>query len=222
MPTKRTSFVELGYAKPEPNRIRRQGIPEAIYCPGKKLEHIIEIFRVLSSGPGPVLATRATPVVAKALLHEFKSARYYADAAMVVQSPIKRRTARGVFVLSAGTADQPVAEEAAITAEALGCPVGRLFDVGVAGIHRLLRYRKRLKSASVVVVCAGMEGALPSVVGGLVACPVIAVPTSVGYGANLGGISALLSMMNSCSPNISVVNIDDGFGAGVIASLIAR
>lgn len=221
-PTVRRSFDELGFAKPEPYRIHRQGIPEAIYCPGKKRRHILEIFRSLSAGPGPVLATRADPEVARAIVSEFPAARYYADAALVVQSPLKRKTRRQVLILSAGTADLPVAEEAAITAEALGCPVNRLYDVGVAALHRLLRYRKRLKEASVVVVCAGMEGALPSVVGGLVSCPVIAVPTSVGYGANLGGISALLGMLNSCAPNVTVVNIDDGFGAGVLSSLIAR
>ncbi len=216
------SFDDLGYARTEPHRIRRQGIPEAIYCPGKKLTQIVGIFRSLSKGPGPVLATRVTPEVGQTLVKEFKKARYYADARMVVLAPQKKKTTRSVLVLSAGTADMSVAEEAAITAEALGTPVGRLYDVGVAGIHRLLRYRRRLQRASVVIVCAGMEGALPSVVGGLVSCPVIAVPTSVGYGAHLQGISALLGMLNSCAPNVTVVNIDDGFGAGVVSSLIAR
>jgi pyridinium-3,5-biscarboxylic acid mononucleotide synthase len=216
------SFEELGFAKGEPNRIKRQGFPEAIYCPGKKLSHILSIFESLSSGPGPVLATRAEPEVAKAITARFPDSRYYSDARIVVWGPKKKRSRHSVFVLTAGTSDLPVAEEAAITAEALGFPIYRLYDVGVAGIHRLLKFRRRLKEAKVVVVCAGMEGTLPSVVGGLVSCPVIAVPTSVGYGAHLNGMAPLLAMLNSCAPNVSVVNIDDGFGAGVIASLIAK
>lgn len=215
-------FTDLGFARPEPHRISHQGIPEAIYCPGKKVTHILSIFQTLSEGPGPILATRVDPAVAQELARRFPKSRYYEDARMVVMSPARRRTASPVLVLSAGTADLPVAEEAAITAEALGASTQRIYDVGVAGIHRLLRYRRRFKKAGSIVVCAGMEGALPSVVGGLASCPVIAVPTSVGYGANLGGITALLGMLNSCAPNVTVVNIDDGFGAGVVASLIAR
>ncbi len=216
------TFEDLGFAKGEPHRITRQGFPEAIFCPGKKTEHILSIFGVLAQGPGPVLATRATPQVARALLKHYPKARYYPEARLVVMNPKKVRMKTKVFVLTAGTADLPVAEEAAITAEALGCRIERLFDVGVAGIHRLLKFRKRLKEAGVAIVCAGMDGALPSVVGGLVSCPVVAVPTSIGYGAHFKGLAPLLTMLNSCAANVSVVNIDNGFGAGVIASLIAK
>jgi NCAIR mutase (PurE)-related protein len=160
--------------------------------------------------------------VAQALLVEFPGARYDEAARLVVAKAIPRRRGKPLFVLTAGTADLPVAEEAALTAEALGRHVHRLYDVGVAGLHRLMVHEKNLSKAAAVIVCAGMEGALASVVGGLVGCPVIAVPTSVGYGAHFNGIAPLLTMLNSCASNVSVVNIDNGFGAGVVASLIVK
>ena len=219
---KPSAFEDLGFARTEPHRIKRQGIPEAVYCPGKTRPQIVKIFASLLKGPGPVLATRADDATARALLKEFPEARYYDPARLVVAKPVRRRGGGNVCVLTGGTADLPVAEEAAITAEALGRPVTRIFDVGVAGIHRLLAQRRFYSKAAAVIVCAGMEGALASVVGGLVRCPVIAVPTSVGYGAHLGGFAPLLTMLNSCASNVSVVNIDNGFGAGVIASLISK
>jgi NCAIR mutase (PurE)-related protein len=155
------------------------------------------------------------------VLAEFPSAKYHETARLAIANPIVAKRGKPVCILTGGTADMPVAEEAAIIAESLGCRVQRLYDVGVAGIHRLMAHKNRWAKASVAVVCAGMEGALASVVGGLVSCPVIAVPTSVGYGSNFSGVTPLLSMLNSCAANVSVVNIDNGFGAGVIASLIA-
>ena len=218
---KRSTFEDLGFAKTEPQRIRRQGFPEAIYCPGKTESQIIKIFASLLKGPGPVLATRIDSKSARSLLRDYPGAKYSETARLVVAKPLKR-VGRTVCVLSAGTADQAVAEEAALVAESLGRPVRRIYDVGVAGLHRLMAHRRLLSKSSVIIVCAGMEGALASVVGGLVSCPVIAVPTAIGYGAHLKGIAPLLTMMNSCAPNVSVVNIDNGFGAGVIASLISK
>lgn len=220
MKKNRPSFRELGFAKTEPGRGARQGFPEAIYCPGKTPEQIASIFESLSRGPGPVIATRIEAGAAQRLTARFPKAVHHAGARMVVCKPAKQSGAR-VLVVSAGTADLPVAEEAAATAEALGRPVERLWDVGVAGIHRLMAHQHLLRRAGAVIVCAGMEGALPSVVGGLARCPVIAVPTSVGYGSHFGGLAPLFTMLNSCAANVSVVNIDNGFGAGVIASLIA-
>jgi hypothetical protein len=216
------SFEDLGFAKGEPHRMTRQGFPEAIYCPGKTLPQILKIFASLSKGPGPVLATRATPEIAAALRQEFPKAIYHPEARMVVWGSKAVEVQTQVLVITAGTADQPVAEEAAVTAEALGRQVTRMYDVGVAGLHRLMSHRIQLETADVAIVCAGMEGALASVVGGIVRCPVVAVPTSVGYGAHFQGLAPLLTMLNSCAANVSVVNIDNGFGAGVIASLIAR
>jgi len=200
----------------------RQGFPEAIYCPGKTDAQILSIFENLLEGPGPVIATRITPETAKALVMKFPTSRHYSTARLVIAKPVKKKTGKRVGVVTGGTADLPVAEEAAITAESLGRDVMRLYDVGVAGIHRLMAHQPELSKAGVVIVCAGMEGALASVVGGLVACPVIAVPTSVGYGAHFEGLAPLLTMMNSCASNVSVVNIDNGFSAGVVASLITK
>jgi len=216
------TFTELRFAKTEPHRINRQGFPEAIYGPGKTPDQVIKIFASLSKGPGPVIATRLEKSTAEQLVREFPGARYYEEARLVVARPVKRRAGRCVCVLTAGTADLPVAEEAAITAQSLGCPVERIYDVGVAGIHRLIAHENQFSKACVLIVCAGMEGALASVVGGLVSCPVIAVPTSVGYGAHFQGLAPLLTMLNSCAANVSVVNIDNGFGAGVIASLMSK
>lgn len=218
---KQPRFEELGFAKPEPHRIHRQGFPEAIFCPGKKPDHILRIFGSLLKGPGPVLATRIEPEVAEQLVIRHPSSRYHPVARIVVAKPRPHKSGR-VLVITAGTADLPVAEEAAVTATALGAKVERIFDVGVSGLHRLMAHQKQLSGAKAIIVCAGMEGALPSVVGGLASCPVIAVPTSIGYGANLGGVAALLTMLNSCASNVSVVNIDNGFSAGVTASLVAR
>jgi NCAIR mutase (PurE)-related protein len=207
----------------EPGRYARQGFPEAIYAPGKTDKQIVEIARELSKGLGPVMVTRAEPAQARALKKYFKASSYFSLARIVlVNSAIKARSSRYVCVVTAGTTDIPVAEEAAVTAEIMGCRVELVYDVGVAGVHRLLAHSPVLEKASCVVVCAGMEGALASVVGGLVKCPVVGVPTSVGYGASFGGVSALLSMLNSCAANVSAVNIDDGFGAGIIANLVAN
>lgn len=208
----------------EPHRYERQGFPEAIYAPGKTAAQIIAIARELVKGAGPVIVTRLDAKTFAAVRKRFPKARYNAPGRIAV---IKELAHGGkpagkpyICVVTAGTTDISVAEEAAVTAESLGTPVVRIFDVGVAGVHRLLRHGDVLLGASCIVVCAGMEGALASVVGGMARCPVIGVPTSVGYGASFGGVSALLSMLNSCAANVSAVNIDDGFGAGVIASLI--
>ena len=218
----RHSIVDLKFARVDTGRYHRQGFPEAIFCPGKSIEHILQIFAKLVKTRMPTLATRATPEVAEAILAQFPAANYFSAARLVVANPMKKRAAKPVLVIAAGTADLPVAEEAAVTLETLGRRINRLFDVGVAGLHRLLAHEALLRRAQAAVVCAGMDGALPSVVGGLVSCPVIAVPTSVGYGAHLNGIASLLTMLNSCAANVTVVNIDNGFGAGVVASLIGR
>lgn len=207
----------------EPGRFHRQGFPEAVYAPGKTVEQLIDITRALLSGSGPVIITRADESVFKKLKRHFPKASYERAARIIVvrRLPIPR-SGPFVAVVTAGTTDIPVAEEAAVTVEVMGNRVVRIFDVGVAGVHRLLAHQDTLSRATCVVVCAGMEGALASVVGGVVSCPVIGVPTSVGYGASFGGIAALLAMLNSCAANVSVVNIDDGFGAGVIAHLMNR
>ncbi|MDI6756477.1 MAG: nickel pincer cofactor biosynthesis protein LarB [Endomicrobiia bacterium] len=224
------------FACPDVKRFQRQGIPEAIYCPGKTVEQIVAIARALTSPSGhrgPALLTRADEKIFRAVRRNFPSARFHKIARLITISPANfrggRRAGRAekiasayVCVVTAGTTDIPVAEEAAVTAEALGVRVERLYDVGVAGVHRVIERREIIENAAAVVVCAGMEGALPSVVGGLARSIVIGVPTSVGYGANFGGVAALLAMLNSCAPNVATVNIDDGFGAGVIASLIIR
>jgi pyridinium-3,5-biscarboxylic acid mononucleotide synthase len=215
-------FKDLDFAKVEPRRYTRQGFPEAIYCPGKTIDQIVPIFESLLKGGAPVIATRATADVSEVLLDHFKEATHHPIARLVTANSIAKKSGRPVLVICAGTADLPVAEEAAVTLETLGRRVTRLFDVGVSGIHRLMAHEPLLRRAAVAVVCAGMEGALPSVVGGLAACPVIAVPTSVGYGTSFQGVTALLGMLNSCAANVSAVNIDNGFGAGVIASLISK
>jgi hypothetical protein len=217
-------FEDLGFATLDSHRALRRGFPEAVYCPGKTDAQVAAIVERLSKNHRTVLATRARPGtgkavaarVGKAKVHEFPVARMLVIGTM--PTPRKGRIA----VLTAGTSDLPVAEEAAITAEAMGHRVDRVFDVGVAGVHRLLDKRKRLDRATVIVVVAGMEGALPSVVSGLVDVPVVAVPTSVGYGASFDGLAALLGMMNACSPGVAVVNIDNGFGAGYLAAMLDR
>ena len=208
----------------EAGRFKRQGFPEAIYSPGKTLEQILKISAELLKGDGPVIITRAEKKLYSGVKRKYKSARYFSPAGIILLKAVRSDigNSKYICVVTAGTTDIPVAEEAAVTAEILGNKVERIYDVGVAGVHRVLKYSQKLCNASCVVVCAGMEGALPSVVGGLVGCPVIGVPTSVGYGVAFKGVSALLSMLNSCAPNVSVVNIDDGFGAGIIASLINK
>ena len=211
------------FARIDHHRALRQGYPEVIFGEGKTAEQVVTIAERLAEHGGGMLATRLSPDVADRLLARFPTIEYsrLARAAWLPAREPSRREARGtVLVVSAGTSDLPVAEEAGITARALGNPVETLTDVGVAGLHRLLSESGALRRAAVVIVVAGMEGALPSVVGGLVGVPVIAVPTSVGYGASFGGIAALLGMLNSCAAGVTVVNIDNGFGAGFAASRI--
>lgn len=217
-------YEDLGHTRVDHHRSLRSGLPEVIYAAGKTPEQTVAIFASLANSGVDVLATRADAATASALLAQNPSAVHNTAArtvALTQTEPTGQRMGH-IAVVCAGTSDLPVAEEAAVTAETFHAQVTRLYDVGVAGIHRLLSVREQLAAADVVIVCAGMEGALPSVVGGLVGVPVIAVPTSVGYGASFGGASALLGMLNSCSPNVTVVNIDNGFGAAYTAVLIAR
>jgi len=216
-------FEDLGFAKLDHHRALRQGMPEVILAEGKTPRQTAEIFSRLAAHGGNVLATRATEEQYRAVAAKVREAEYRPLARAIVLKRDRKRYGKGVIVVvSAGTSDIPVAEEAVVTAETMGNTVQHIYDVGVAGIHRLLAHRGALTKARVIIVCAGMEGALPSVVGGLVGVPVIAVPTSVGYGAAFEGLAALLGMMNSCASNVSVVNIDNGFGAGYVASLINR
>ena len=218
---RRLPFTDLDFAKLDSHRTLRNGFPEVVLCSGKQVEHVVAIMKKLAQGPGPVLATRATPQMFTAVQTVVPDARYN-ELARIIRyepEPLSKRSGT-IMVISAGTSDTPVAEEAAITAEVMGNPVDRVFDVGVAGLHRLLAHVERIMAASVLIVVAGMEGALPSVVGGLVRRPVIAVPTSVGYGASFNGLAALLGMLNSCASGVTVVNIDNGFGAGFAASLM--
>lgn len=217
-------FEDLGFAKVDHHRALRQGFPEVIMGEGKEAAAIAAIARTMQRCRANVLITRLSAEKMAALRKHIKGLRYHlsARAATWAGKPIRVRGRGSILIVCAGTSDIPVAEEAALTGEVMGNRVERLFDVGVAGIHRLLENRQRLLSASVLVVVAGMEGALPSVVAGLVDKPVIAVPTSVGYGASFQGIAALLGMLNSCAAGVTVVNIDNGFGAGFAASLINR
>jgi len=218
-------FEDIGHARIDHHRSLRTGLPEVIYAAGKTTAQTAEIFERMAAAGSAVLATRATPEAAKAIQQLVPAALYNPTArtlTFTTAAPTPSGHGPCIAVLCAGTSDLPVAEEAAVTAELFGSRVVRLYDVGVAGLHRLLAVRDQLTQADVVIVCAGMEGALPSVVGGLVGVPVIAVPTSVGYGASFGGTAALLGMLNSCSPNVTVVNIDNGFGAAYSATLIAR
>jgi hypothetical protein len=214
-------YEDLGFARVDTHRALRKGFPEVIFCPGKTTAQIVAIFGWLAKDGGRVMAARMPPEEARAVRRKFPKAVYHPEARILTLGGNAPHSGKGtVLVVSAGTADIPVAEEAAVTAETLGSTVERLFDVGVAGIHRLIDRRETLFSANVLVVVAGMDGALPSVVAGLVSRPVIAVPTSVGYGASFGGIAALLTMLNSCAPGVTVVNIDNGFGGGYTAHLI--
>lgn len=216
-------FEDLGFAKVDHHRAVRAGIPEVIFGPGKAPSHLADIFVKLAARGNNVLATRVSAEQVRAVRRKILKAEHVESARALVLRQKNELLGKGtIAVVCAGTSDVPVAEEAVVTAEVMGNTVARIYDVGVAGIHRLLAHKTELSTARVVVVCAGMEGALPSVVGGLVGVPVIAVPTSVGYGASFGGVTALLAMMNSCASNVTVVNIDNGFGAGYVASMINR
>lgn len=216
-------FSDLEFAKVDHHREIRQGFPETILCLGKTPHQVKEIILTMIKTRSNILATKASKEIYLAVKEIAPSAIYNPDAKTILIRSKKNKALKDlVVVLSAGTSDIPVAEEAAVTAEALGSRVEKIYDVGVAGIHRLFAHKDKIIKAKVVIVVAGMDGALASVVGGLVACPIIAVPTSIGYGSNFNGISALLSMLNSCSANVVVVNIDNGFGAGYFAGLINK
>ncbi len=216
-------FEDLGFAKVDHHRALRQGMPEVIFGQGKTPEEVATIAETLLKRSQNVLITRADPDAVALVRERIPDAEYFPRSRAIRVQRDRTMYGKGVIVVAcAGTSDLPVAEEARITAEAMGNEVDAITDIGVAGIHRLMSNRERLTKARVIVVCAGMEGALPSVVGGLVSCPVIAVPTSVGYGASFHGLAALLGMLNSCSSNVTVVNIDNGFGGGYVASLINR
>ncbi len=216
-------FEDLGFAKVDHHRRLRTGMPEVIFGQGKTPEQVAQIFASLAGHGGNVLATRSDEKQFAAVKKKVRTAQYHKLARAITLRRDETIYGKGVIaVVSAGTSDIPVAEEAVITAQIMGNEVEPLYDVGVAGIHRLFANQSALIRARVLIVCAGMEGALPSVVGGLVGAPVIAVPTSIGYGSSFKGLAALIGMMNSCASNVSVVNIDNGFGAGYVASLINR
>lgn len=215
-------YTDLGFAKLDDNRTIRQGFPEVVYCAGKTVVQVQKIMQKLTENHANILGTRADKQQFAAVKEIIKDAVYYEEVGLIIveRQPLVKDESRFIAIVTAGTSDIPIAEEAALTAEVMGNKVERIYDVGVAGIHRLFDKLDVIRTANVVVVVAGMEGALASVVGGLVEKPVIAVPTSVGYGASFQGIAALLGMLNSCSAGISVVNIDNGFGAGRTASII--
>jgi NCAIR mutase (PurE)-related protein len=216
-------FEDLGFAKIDHHRALRHGMPEVVFAKGKTSEQVVAITRSLLEVSPNVLVTRTAPECAAAISRELPGGEYFPLSGAVRFWRDRKVDGKGnIAVVCAGTSDIPVAEEAQITAEVMGNRVVAIHDIGVAGFHRLIQNRERLLDARVVVVCAGMEGALPSAVGGMVSCPVIAVPTSVGYGASFHGLAALLGMLNSCASNVAVVNIDNGFGAGYVASLINR
>jgi len=220
---RRLPFEDLGFAKVDHHRTVRCGFPEVIFCRGKTPEQVGEIFDRCAKSGVNVLATRADHDIHRAVVARHAAAEFHDVPRLITLRLCEMEPGVGtIAVVSAGTSDMPVAEEARITAEMMGQATEAFYDVGVAGLHRLLAHTAALQSASVAVVVAGMEGALPSVVGGLVDCPVIAVPTSVGYGASFGGVAALLAMLNSCASGVTVVNIDNGFGAGFAAALINR
>jgi len=216
-------YEELGFAKIDHHRALRTGFPEVVFGPGKTAEQIAAITEGLASASDRVLVTKVAPECFDAVRERLPDAEYHPIARAITINRLRGAPSRpGIMVICGGTSDIPIAEEAAITAELMGNAVERSYDVGVAGVHRLLDHLPRLRQARVVVAVAGMEGALPSVVSGLISVPVIAVPTSVGYGASFGGLAPLLAMLNSCAAGVSVVNIDNGFGAGYLAALINR
>ncbi|MGB9720399.1 MAG: nickel pincer cofactor biosynthesis protein LarB [bacterium] len=211
--------MDIGFAKLDLHREIRKGFPEVVLGQGKTEDQIIECARGILKTSKKVLLTKVSPEVAKLLQKKLGAGRYFPDAKLYYIGNLKRR--RGlVIVISAGTGDIPVAEESAVTAEIMGSYVRRIYDVGVAGLHRLINYKKQIKKARVLVVVAGMDGVLPSVVAGLFSAPVIAVPTNIGYGAHFNGLAPLLTMLNCCAPGVAVVNIDNGFGAGYLAAII--
>lgn len=215
-------YEDINIAKIDTHRELRKSLPEVIFCKGKTSEQIIRIIKKMKSDNIRIIATKADKKIYKAVKNIVPEARWY-EQANIIASPLKGKIKKGkILVVTAGTADIPVAEEAAVTAELMGNKVERSYDVGVAGIHRLFGIKNKLFDAKVVIVVAGMEGALASVVGGIVDVPVIGVPTSIGYGASFKGITPLLTMLNCCAPGVSVVNIDNGFGAGYLASLINK
>ncbi|MEO0122969.1 MAG: nickel pincer cofactor biosynthesis protein LarB [candidate division WOR-3 bacterium] len=213
------TISDIGFAKLDLHREIRKGFPEVVLCQGKSEEQILKCAGQILRVNKKVLLTRVNPSVARLLASKFKSGRYYPEARLYYIGKPKKKSGL-VVVISAGTGDIPVAEESAVTAEIMGSNVKRIYDVGVAGLHRLLNFKKQIKKARVLVVVAGMDGVLPSVVGGLFSAPVIAVPTSIGYGANFNGVAPLLTMLNCCAPGVAVVNIDNGFGAGYLAAVI--
>jgi NCAIR mutase (PurE)-related protein len=220
-------YEDLGYCKIDHHRSIRTGFPEVVFCQGKTPQQIVEIIKRLAAINPTVLATRADKAAYEAVKREIPHAIYHEAARMIIvrskeDKPQAVNGEKYILVFSAGTADIPVAEEAAVTAEAMGSRVERIYDIGVAGLHRLLNQKEKLDNANVIIVVAGMEGALASVVGGLVSKPVIAVPTSIGYGASFAGLAALLSMLNTCAEGVAVVNIDNGFGAGYFAHLVNK
>jgi len=219
---KNPGFCDLGFAKIDIDRKKRRGFSEAIYCPGKQPDHIARIIAELLSHKQDVVLTKLDQETCTYLQRSFPELRYNRIARLGYLGHRRKISKGNVVVVSAGTADLPIAEEAVTTLEVMGNRVVKLYDVGVAGVHRLMTKITLLQKARVIIVVAGMEGALASLVSGLVPCPVIAVPTSCGYGASFGGLSALLTMLNSCSPGVAVVNIDNGFGAGYLASLINK
>ncbi len=214
-------YKDIGFARVDSHRALRCGFPEVIFCQGKTPQQVVEIARQIVKEKSDLLATRANKEIYQAVVKQFPDANYHERASVITIKRSARRPQKGlILVVTAGTSDISVAEEARVTAELMGNRVEALYDVGVAGIHRLLKHRELLTKARVIVVVAGMEGALAGVVAGLVDCPVVAVPTSVGYGASFFGIAPLLTMLNTCAAGVSVVNIDNGFGAGYVASLI--
>lgn len=216
-------YKDIGFAKVDSHRKIRCGFPEVIFCPGKTPEQVVKIAEHIIDGKNDLLATRASMEIYEAVSREFPEAVYHEQARAITIQKTRRKLRKGlILIITAGTSDIPVAEESRVTAEIMGNTVQVLYDAGVAGIHRLMRNHSELLKANVIIVVAGMEGALASVVGGLVDCPVIGVPTSIGYGASFSGIAPLLSMLNSCAAGVSVVNIDNGFGAAYVASLINR
>ena len=217
-------FEDIDYAHIDHHRTLRKGFPEVIFGEGKTSDQIIGIMERMMSQEHAILVTRVDSAKAELVLTRFPEAEYHADARILISKkhPISIQGRKTILVISAGTSDIPIAREACLTAEVMGNHVESVFDIGVAGIHRLFAHMKQIESAGVLIVVAGMEGALPSVVAGLVDKPVIAVPTSIGYGVSLGGLTALFAMLNSCSSNVAVVNIDNGFGAGYMASIMNR
>lgn len=218
-------YENLGYARIDHHRALRKGVPEVVFCQRKTPEQAAEIFARIVAHAGRALGTLASADHAESIRERVPEAVYFPEACIVMAGVERRAAGDGqpyVLVASGGTADMSVAEEAALTVEFHGCAVERLYDVGVAGVHRLLDQRKQLLGAKVIVAVAGMDGALPGFIAGLVGCPVIAVPTSVGYGTGLGGVAALMNMLNACAPGLAVMNIDNGFGGGYLAALIAR